>query len=148
MAFEAVGFPKMVPYTSCQPGDIMLTGYFVGTREGVYGPIHVFRTEAGELVAIPKSGGIDNTIRTSVAVGDFCQVTFNGKKVLNGKSKFAGKDFNDVSIAVDPDRSISAGKPVPSTPSLPVNQEPEIAAPKAGVATTPAVAPSEDDDGI
>lgn len=143
MAFVSVSLPSVKAYTSFKVGDVMVTGWYVGSYEGQYGLLHKFRTESGEVVAIPKSGGLDLTIKESVKVGDYCQLTYEGK----GKAKPGAKfklDFNMVNVQVDPERSLRDGSAIPSTPSLPVNVEPEVAAPKAPVATE--VVASEDDD--
>ena len=99
MTFEPadIGITYMKP-TELPTDGKYLVGQYKETFTGQYGPNHKIAAKDAGMVVVNGCGSL-NAAFENVEPGTWVAISYRGKKKLT-KGKFAGKEFNDVEVAI------------------------------------------------
>lgn len=114
MAFQTVATERQyVGYKDMAPNTVCVEGWYIGTSTSKYNhPVWHFRTAEGKAISLNSAGHLDYSMETHAKEGDYCKVTYLGKKlVTSGAMK--GKEAYNFRLEIDPDRF--NGKPPANT---------------------------------
>lgn len=122
MAFQEVaGAKSFVKANGMNPGDVMVTGWFVGERPSKFGGKDFeFETEDGKHIVVNKSGQLVYAMQF-VEKGDFVRVTYVGKNILD-KGTFKGREAHQFKVEKDPGRR----RAVSPNPTSVASETPEV----------------------
>lgn len=105
MSFQEVGGPiNYVKYSECKAGDVLVEGWFIDTKPGLYGAQYYFIDETGKTTVLNKSGQLDYQMSHSINKEDFLRITYMGKIILE-KGPMKGKESNQFKIERDPTKA-------------------------------------------
>lgn len=111
MSFQEVGGPiNYVKYSESKPGDVLVEGWFIDTKPGLYGNQYYFIDECGKTTVLNKSGQLDYQMSHSINKEDFLRITYAGKIILE-KGPMKGKESNQFKIERDPTRAGRVQRP-------------------------------------
>jgi hypothetical protein len=97
------GSISYVKYAESKPGQVLVEGTYITTRDGTYGPQHHFRTDKGDTIVLNSSGKLNKMLTDFVAKGDQVRVTYSGMTAI-AAGKFKGKTAHDFVVEVDSSR--------------------------------------------
>lgn len=101
MSLQKVERPIYVKYSECNPGDTLIDGTFLYSKEGKFGIQHYFEKEDGQQVCLNKAGMLDKFVDNSLWEGRRVRIDYGGKKPIE-KGAYAGKEAQTFEFFVDP----------------------------------------------
>jgi acetyltransferase-like isoleucine patch superfamily enzyme len=100
MSFQEISTSKIYhKFNEKAAGEVIVTGFYLGTTEGRFGVQHSFKTLEGQIHVLNSSGHLNYSLE-QVAVGEFVRITYLGEVTLT-KGAMVGKKAHNFKLEKD-----------------------------------------------